>query len=296
MAVGTDGGGSIRCPSSCAGIVGIKPTLGRVPREFFGDACFNYAAAGPITRTVGDLRLMLAVMSGPFTDDLHTLEVDPMPLPEAPPEGGVSGLRIAWIERFGAIPLDEEVAALPGAAVQAMEGAGARVEAVDGSIFADAFEYYVVIATTAHAGRLTAVLEKWGDKITPSMQASIRQGGTYSAADLVRAGDRRTALYRSVQAMFHDYDLIVTPTHNAPPKTVDENCAINSQMYAERAGYLYPFNLSSNPAASVPVGFTTSGLPVGLQVVGPWYGEPQMLSAMAWVEAAMPWGAKRPTL
>lgn len=296
IALGTDGGGSIRCPASCAGIVGIKPTLGRVPMEFFGDAFFNYAGAGPLTRTVDDLGLMLAVMSGPFVDDLHTLEVAPMPIPQAPLQGSVSGIRIAWIERFGDIPLDDEVAALTGATVQAMAAAGAEVEAVSEPAFADAFDYYVVIATTAHAGRLTAVLEKWGDKITPSMQASIRQGATYSAADLVRAGDRRTALYRRVQSLFEDYDLILTPTMNAPPKTIDENGAINSEMYSQWAGYLYPFNLTSNPAASVPVGFTSSGLPIGLQVVGPWYCEPTILSAMAWLETARPWAQVRPVL
>lgn len=296
MALGTDGGGSIRCPASCAGIAGIKPTLGRVPMEFFGDAFFNYAGAGPLTRTIDDLALMLSVMSGPFSDDLHTLEVAALPVRESPLNGEVSGLRIAWIERFGDIPLDPEVAELTTSAVRAMEAAGAKVEAISEPAFADVFVYYAVIATTAHAGRLTALLEKWGDKITPSMRASIEQGGTYSAADLVRAGDRRTALYRRVQTLFKDYDLILTPTMNAPPKTVDENGAINSHMYSQWAGYLYPFNMTSNPAASIPVGFTANGLPVGLQIVGAWYDEPTILKAMAWLEKAMPWAQERPVL
>lgn len=296
MAVGTDGGGSIRCPASCAGIAGIKPTLGRVPFEVFPEGFAAYAFAGPLTRTIGDLALMLAVMSGPLRDEPHTLEIPAMPVPDQPPEPAVKGKRIAWIERFGDIPLDAEVAEKTNAAVAAMAAAGAHVETVTLPEFADVFDCYVVIATAAHAGRMTALAAQWGDRITPSMRASIEQGGRYSAAELVRASDRRSFLFRTVQALFERFDLMATPTMNAPPKTVDENGAINSPMYAQWAGYLYPFNLTGHPAASVPVGFTGSGLPIGLQLIGPWYADTAVMQAMAWLERERPWAQIRPPL
>lgn len=296
LAQGTDGGGSIRCPASCTGIVGIKPTLGRVPFELMPDAFGNYAFTGPLTRTVDDAALMLSVMSGPLPADPWTLAIPQLPTPDEPVRGSVDGLRVAWIERFGDTPLDPEVASATGEAVAALSDAGARVEALVEPAFADVFEYYAVIATAAHGGRLTALLEKWGEKITPSMRSCIEQGGTYSAAQLVQASDRRTALFRRVQQLLEDHDLIVTPTLNAPPKTVDENGAINSPMYSQWAVYLYPFNLTAHPAASVPVGFTDSGLPIGLQLVGPYYSEPRLLETMAWLEANRPWAARRPPI
>lgn len=294
LAQGTDGGGSIRCPASCTGIVGIKPTLGRIPFELMPDGFGNYAFTGPMARTVDDAALMLAVMSGPLGADPWTLAVPALPAPDAPVRGSVAGLRVAWIERFGAVPLDPEVATATGDAVAALSDAGARVEAVVEPAFADVFEYYAVIATAAHGGRLSGLLEQWGERITPSMRSCIEQGRSYSAAQLVQASDRRTALFRRVESLLEAHDLIVTPTLNAPPKTVDENGAINSTMYSEWAVYLYPFNLTGHPAASVPVGFTSAGLPVGLQLVGPWYSEPRLLETMAWLEANRPWAARRP--
>ena len=151
----------------------------------------------------------------------------------------------------------------------------------------------MVIATTAHAARLESVAQKWGDRLTPSIRESIARGLTYSAAEWQRASDRRTVLFRAVQRLFEGFDLIVTPTMTAPAKPLDAGGSIASAMYAEWAGYLYPFDLTGHPAMSVPCGFA-EGLPVGLQLIGPWFGEQRLIDVATALEDAGRWSERRP--
>ncbi|WP_158813459.1 amidase [Methylocapsa sp. S129] len=292
LAIGTDGGGSIRCPAACTGVAGLKATLGRIPFEQFPDSFVNYAAVGPMTRVVEDLPLLLSVMSGPQIDDPYSYAVEPfMPAPKKEP---VRGLRIAWIENFGNVRPEAEVDALTKRTIERLASEGAHVEAVSTPIFHNVFDTYVVIATTAHAARLESVAARWGEKITASLRQSIARGLSYSAAEWQRASDRRSVLFRAVQRLFERYDVIATPTMNAPPVGLDAGGSIESQMYAEWAGYLYPFNLTGNPALSVPCGFTAGGLPVGLQLVGAYHDEQRLIDVAQAIENAGGWRERRP--
>jgi len=294
MAIGTDGGGSIRCPAACTGTFGLKATLGRIPFETMPEAFANYAFVGPMTRTVEDIPLLLSVMSGACPNDPYSLATPPFvsrPRPDA-----IRGLRVAWIERFGAIAPEPAVADLAGRAVKMLEGQGAQIQTPAVPEFENVFDTYVVIATTAHAARFESIAQKWGDKLTPSIRESIARGLTYSAAEWQRASDRRTVLFRAVQRLFERFDLIVTPTMTAPPKPLDAGGSIASEMYAEWAGYLYPFNLTGHPAMSVPCGFTPEGLPVGLQLIGPWFGEQRMIDVATALENAGRWSERQPSL
>ena len=201
---------------------------------------------------------------------------------------------MAWIERFGSIRPEAEVGALTKHAVELLAAQGAQVEALSSPIFDNVFETYVVIATTAHAARLEQIEKQWGDKITASLRQSIARGLTYSAAQWQRASDSRTVLFRAVQRLFESYDVLVTPTMNAPPVGLDAGGSIESQMYAEWAGYLYPFNLTGNPALSVPCGFTADGLPVGLQLVGAYHDEQRLIDIALAIESAGGWSDRRP--
>lgn len=296
IAVGTDGGGSIRCPASCSGVLGIKATLGRIPFESFPEGFASYAFTGPLARTVDDLALALALMSGPASSDPHSLRVERMHVPQLPSKPRVNGLRIGWIKRFGGRPVDPDVARLTSDAVRNMAEYGAHVEELDDQAFADVFEYYVVIATTAHGARLAALAQSLGERMTNSLRACVEQGKRYSAVDYQKAADRRTGLFRHVQSLFDRFDLLATPTMSAPPPTIDAGGAINTPMYADWAVSLYPFNLTGHPAASIPCGFSRDRLPVGLQLIGPWYGEAAILGVAAWMEASSPWAGTHPPI
>lgn len=295
LAVGTDGGGSIRCPASCTGVVGLKPTLGRVPSERVPDGFANFSFIGPMARTVDDVSLLLSVMAGAVEGDPFSIAAGAvaMPAPRAV-ETAARGLRIGWIEHFGRYRTDAEVANLTRAAMMSLAGEGALVEPLHDPCFDDVFERYVVLATTAHAARYGHLPAIWGDRMSASIRASIANGQRYSAVEWQRAHDWRTTLFRAVQRLFERYDIIATPTMIAPPRLVDAEGSIATEAYAEWAAPLYPFNLSSDPAMSVPAGMTADGLPVGLQLVGPWFGEQRLLDVAALLERLHGWPARRP--
>lgn len=292
LAVGTDGGGSIRCPAACTGVLGLKATLGRIPNEPMPDGFGNFAFVGPMARSVQDLALLLRVMQGALAADPFSIAADAM-VPAAKP---VRGLRVAWMQDFGLYRAEPETAALTAEAVRLLEEAGAIVEQVCPPCFDDLFPTYQVLATTAHASRLGALFDAAGDRMTDSLRDSIAIGRRWSAVDLQQAQDRRTTLFRSIQRLFKRHDLICTPTMLAPPPLVDAGGSIATDAYAEWAAALYPFNMSGHPAASVPAGFTRAGLPVGLQLVGPWFGESQILQAASHLQEAIGGFAYPPTV
>jgi aspartyl-tRNA(Asn)/glutamyl-tRNA(Gln) amidotransferase subunit A len=296
LAVGTDGGGSIRCPASCCGLVGLKATLGRIPFEA-PDGFGNYSFVGPMARRVQDVSVLFSVMAGMLAADPFSLGAPALPKSIlGAPEGTTAGLRIGWIEHFGRYRTEPEVAALTSAAVRAFERQGAHVEELHDPCFDDVFDTYTVIASSAHAARFGGLVERWHERMTPSILDSIAKGTRWSAVDLVHAHDRRTALFRAVQRLFERFDVIATPTMTAPPKPLDAGGSIATEMYAEWAAPLYPFNLTGHPALSVPAGFTASGLPVGLQLIGPWFAEAQLLGVAARLERINPWHERRPSM
>ena len=292
LALGTDGGGSIRCPASCVGAVGLKATLGTVPFESFPDAFGNYAFGGPLARNAADAALMLAALAGP--NDLDPYSRPGTPRGTVSAEGAARRVRIGWIGQFGPYRTDPEVLRLTAGAVQALEAEGAVVEPIAPDCFAAVFETYRVIATAAHAARLGPVLARWGDMITESLRSSIGVGAGWSAVDLVRAQDRRTVLFREVQALFRRFDVLATPTMLQPPPELHQNGSVASEWYAEVAAPLYPFNLTGHPALSAPAGFTEGGLPVGLQLAGRWQAEQGLLDLAALLELRLGLVGRRP--
>jgi aspartyl-tRNA(Asn)/glutamyl-tRNA(Gln) amidotransferase subunit A len=295
LAIGTDGGGSIRCPASCTGVVGLKATLGRIPNEFFPDAFGNYAFVGPMARTVQDTALLLSVMEGAVDADPYSIAAPPAPARDLT-GANVKGLRIGWIEHFGRYRTDAAILPPLEAALAALVAQGARVHPLSDPCFDDVFDTYIVIATSAHAARLGAMAEAAGERMTASLRESIAIGQRWSAVDMLRAQDRRTALFRNVQHLFARFDLIATPTMLAPPPGLNAGGSVATPWYAEWAATLYPFNLTGHPAASVPAGFSADGLPVGLQLVGPWHAEQRILSTAAVLEQALEWPDRWPML
>ncbi len=294
IAIGTDGGGSIRCPAACTGVSGLKAGLGRIPFEQYPDSFSNHAFIGPMTRSARDLPVMLAALAGPHPTDPYSAATGPFaPRPAAE---RFDGLRIGWIGRFGQIEAKPETAALTRGALDLLTARGATVTDVSTDIFDDVFDYYVVIATTAHAARLSALAEAPGSKMTPSLITSVHRGQGYSAADWQRASDRRTRLHRNVQHLFESYDVIATPTMTGPSVGLDAGGSIETAFYARWAGFLYPFNLTGHPALSTPAGFTAEGLPVGVQLVGRYLDEQRLIDLAVALEADGGWISRKPKI
>ena len=285
--VGTDGGGSIRIPSSFTGIVGLKPTFGRVPAwplSPFG----TVAHLGPMTRTVEDAALMLTVISRPDIRDWHALPADGRDY-RIGLERGIAGLRIAASPDFGFVEVDPEVAAAFTAALAVLADLGARIDLVDppvgrpGSIFARTW--------FPAAGR---VLEKLPPEIRPRLDpgfvAMAEQGARYSRADIQDAMLERGELGVAMQAFLSDYDLLATPSTALPAFAagVEYPDPQRPERWSDWATFSYPFNLTQQPAISVPCGFTAAGLPIGLQLAAAKYGDALVLRAARAFEAARP--------
>lgn len=302
IAQGSDGGGSIRIPSSFCGIYGIKGTQGRVPRRNAGLGSWHpiqLSQTGPMARTVRDAAILLQVMAGPHP------EGDPLSLQEEPPDltadldGGVKGLRIAWSPDLGSVPVDPEVRLVTERAARAFEGLGARVEAPDLRVEMEELTQ----AFMAHWLVNTAVVykseyEEHAGLLVPYVRESIERGRGLLASDYFTALARIQMFRTEMRRLFSRYDLLVTPTLAVPAfpcgarpdtidgRTVDPNVGFHP--------FTYPFNVSGNPAASVPCGFSREGLPIGLQLVGRFKDEVTVLRASAAFERARPWADKRP--
>src|SRR5271170_2385877 len=168
LAIGTDGGGSIRCPSSCAGLVGLKATLGRIPQEA-PDGFANYFFVGPMARRAQDVSLLLSIMAGKLAADPFSIGAPPPTAPALETVESAAAIRIGWIEHFGRYRTDPEVARLTRAAVRDLEAQGAIIEELRDPCFDDVFDIYTVLASSAHAARFGGLVERWRERMTPSI-------------------------------------------------------------------------------------------------------------------------------
>jgi aspartyl-tRNA(Asn)/glutamyl-tRNA(Gln) amidotransferase subunit A len=287
LAVGTDGGGSIRIPCSFTGLFGIKPSFGRVPAwplSPFG----TVAHVGPMARTVADAALMLNVLALPDARDWHALPFDARDY-RTSLEDGVRGLRIAWSPDLGYAKVDPEVAALVSRSVRIFEELGATVEEKN-----PGFENPEPVFRTHWFSSAAFLLKDLGsDKkklVDPGLLDVAAQGEKISAAAILDAQMKRGALGALMNLFHRDYDLLVTPTLAVAAFDTGREFPGTSKndRWTDWTPFTYPFNLTQQPAASIPCGFTRAGLPVGLQIVGPKYADALVLRAARAFETARP--------
>ncbi len=312
LALGTDGGGSVRIPAACCGIVGLKPTLGGVPHIHAPDAFGNNSYIGPMCRSVADTRLAFDIISGPDRGDPYALTAPT----ETPALENLSGLRLAWLAQAGPA-LDPEVASLCRESIDILAEMGAEVTEIEED-FAALEADYLTVMRASFAARLGHHLrenleteqneqnERTESPLDSSLIELIRRGQTLSATDLAAAQFGRSELFRHIQERFTACDFILSPTLSAPALALGQDpwgaVTIAGKEIAAgsiRAGwypYTFPFNLSGHPAVSIPSGFSANGLPVGLQIVGPWHADRRVLELAAMLEAARPWGHLRPKI
>ena len=294
---GSDGAGSIRMPSHFCGIFGLKPSYGRVPNYPAGTLDYT-AHSGPMTRTVADSALMLEVMAGPHWMDHASLEAGPAPYLARLGEG-IKGKRVAFSPDLGHARVDPEVAALVRAAANRFAELGAIVEEVKTPWAAEGPEL-IRYFWAAHIARLAAKLPEWEAKMDPGLVACIKDGAAVSISDYVVTRDRKMAYVSGIHKWFEGWDFLLTPSASVAAfpaeKLMPDHWPQHVWDWVSWAEFSYPFNLSWNPAASVPCGFTAEGLPVGLQIVGKRFDDLGVLQASAAFEAIAPWADKRPSL
>ncbi len=294
FALGTDGGGSVRIPSALCGLFGIKAQFGRVP-IFPVSAAPTLSHVGAMARTVRDAALLLGVMAGHDRRDAFGV-AGPVPDFLAACDGGARGLRIAWSPTFGYAAPEPEVAALCEAAARRFEGLGCAVEPVEDALGADPLEMWMAEFYGGIGTKLKDLMAARPDELDPAVVATLGAGLDATMVQFFEQVFARYAFREKMRLLFERYDLLLSPTlpcaafdagRDTPPGLEARN--IVSWVY-----YTYPFNLTGQPAASIPAGFTAEGLPVGLQMVAGINREADIFRAAAAFEEAAPWAARRP--
>ena len=299
LAVGTDAGGSIRIPASFCGIYGLKPSFGRVPQAPGFAGWETLSVTGPMTRTVRDAAAMLDVMAGPDDRDRLSLPRDAgAPFLEAC-DAGLAGLSVGWTADLAYARVDPEVADLCAAAAELFEGLGCHVEVVTPG-WDDPAEIFRTLAPAEIYGAWAARLADDEDQLDRSLVALLRHGQSITADQYLAAARRRHEFWTDVQRFLARFDLLLMPTVAVPPFEVGRPGLNEIQgQPVSPLGWIpftFPFNLTGQPAATVPVGMTSSGLPVGLQIVGRRFSDRTVLAASAAFEAAQPWAERRPAI
>jgi len=297
--VGTDGGGSVRIPASFTGTVALKPTYGLIPlwpASPFG----TLSHAGPMARSVRDCATLLDLVAGFDARDWSAMPSPTRSFVDGLDEG-VAGLRVAFSATLGFGSNDAEVESTVRAAVAELAAAGAEVEEVDPG-FEDPVEAFHVLWFTGTAKVLEQFVQAAGpailDRIDPALRRAAEIGAAYTASEYLDANAVRMDLGLRMGTFHRDHDLLVTPTMpvTAFPASQAAPDGWPSQLWTSWTPYTYPFNLTQQPAISVPCGFTRAGLPVGLHLVGPRHADALVLRAARAYEQRTHWTASIPRL
>ncbi|TFF99204.1 MAG: amidase [Promethearchaeota archaeon] len=300
LAIGSDGGGSIRIPSCFCGLYGLKPSFGRIPHyPKLGLNFITLSHYGPIVRYVKDAALMLDAMKGPHESDQHSLPEENINYFEVV-DDKPKDLSIAYSLDLGFVKaINTEVEEAILSAVGKFEQFGWTVEEAE----IDLKKPHMAFSTLVTAGLahdFESYLDEWADKMTPNLVRLIRAGTTYSAIDLLRARMLRKAMYEQVSKLFQKFDILITPTTAVfafelgkmfPNKIGGRRASPTAWM-----SFTFPFNMTWNPAATIPCGWSSENTPIGMQIVGRRYDEKTVLQVSKAFEEIAPWQDKKPNL
>ncbi|MGH8067444.1 MAG: amidase [Candidatus Entotheonellia bacterium] len=296
LAVGTDGGGSVRIPSSFCGIYGLKPHVGRVP-VYPASATGDLSHVGPMTRTVRDAALMLNAIAGADARDRLSLPTSHPDYLKAV-EGDIRGLRVAWSADLGFALVDPQVRQITAEAVKAFSAVGCEVEETNPGFDnpGELFQHFFYV----NIGAMLQDYPGYESKIDPQLLANITEVKAVSGRHYARSILRRGAIFEKIRRVFATYDVLLCPTVAVPPfeVSIEGPTQIAGRPVDRRAWIVMTplFNLTGQPAATVPCGFTSDGLPIGLQIVGRRFDEVTVLRASAAFEVVRPWAHKRPPI
>lgn len=300
LATGSDGGGSIRIPANFCGVYGIKPTQGRVSAYTgsYSDPMPNiFSQNGPLSRSVSDSALLLQVLAG------HDPR-DPTSMREVPPDFvaasnmSVKGLRIAWSPDFGFANVDPEVAEVTSRAAHVFQELGCDIEEPDLALDPP-YDTYGSLMTADSYAKYGKYLESHREQLTEFARFFMDHGAKVTATDYAKCLGLIDHLKSKMADLFRQYDLLLSPTACFPafpnskyPGEVSGNSAFPDQYF--NGAFTMPINAIGHTAATVPAGFSSNGLPIGLQIVGRRGGEATVLAASAAFEQAKPWIQNHP--
>lgn len=295
LALGTDAGGSIRIPAAFCGIVGHKPTHGLCPM-WPPSAFYPLAHVGPMTWTVADAALMMDVLTTPDARDA-TLPRSDAAFREAIQGDDLAGWRIAFSADLGYVDVAPEIAEAVATAAGVFEEVGAIVEACDPG-FDDPLESFNRLFYGGAANALRDIAADQREQMDPNLVAVAQWGAGLSMLDYLEAANERAALTERLSLFHRQWDLLVTPTLPIPAfgagREVPEGWP--HLRWPTWTPFTYPFNMTGQPAVSVPCGFTNGSLPIGLQIVGARHDDTRVLRAAHFYQQARPLTDKRPVL
>ena len=290
LADGSDMGGSLRNPASFCGVVGLRPSLGRVPEWPQPNLWESTSVGGPLARNVDDLALLLSVLAGP--DRRSPLALGDPGTAFAPPlSGTLRGLRVAWsLDLGGAFEVDHEVARVIEDAGRLIARNGARTFGAWPEL-EHADETFRTLRAWHFQARYGALLREHPEAFKQSLADNIRAGESLTGADVALAYERRTEIAQRMRTFFDDYDVLVMPVSQVPPFPADQEfpSEINGNplgSYLDWMRSAYFITVTGCPAISVPAGTTADGLPVGVQIVAPHGADRRLLGIAAAFEAA----------
>lgn len=304
LAVATDGGGSTRIPAACNGVVGLKQSMGTVPHSQVDDAFGNLTYVTPTTRTVADTALMLQAMAGAHPSDPWSADV---PVPNysaaAGAPGDLRGKRILFAKAPKGRPVSREVAASFESALGHLRSLGAELEELPDTGDFDIEQLWRTLNHTVWLTRFSAMASERPGDMSPSLLRQLKLAAHVSGADYQKAMFDRTRLFRHVQSLLERNDLLAMPTLSRTALPIDQDLfgeiEIDGERFPEvRANWFpwtMPFNLTGHPAVTLPCGFGENGLPIGIQLVGRFRGDADLLHAAARLEASLALLSHRPT-
>lgn len=289
VCTGSDTGGSLRIPAAKCGVVGFRPSPGLVPveRRPFGWAPIS--VVGPMGRTIADTSLLLAAQAAMDACDPLSYPVDPLAFQQPLPRD-LGSLRVAWTEDFGVCAVDPEIRAVMRSRIDAMHSLFRSCDRVSLD-FGEAHRCFDVIRAVSYVGRYHDAYQNNRESLGPNVRANYEMGAAMSLADFAWAHMEQTRIYRKFQETFEDYDLVLAPTTPVSPFPwkqlyIDEIDGQKLDNYYQWLALTYVITLVTNPAVSMPCGVDHKGMPFGLQVIGPFRGDGELLGAAHAMEQA----------
>lgn len=297
LALGSDGAGSIRIPASYTNVFGLKPGFGRVP-AFPPDIDMPHSVVGPMSRTVLDSALMLEIIARPEPRDPFAWPI-PFAMPNDMADPKLKGLRVAVSPRMGfnAPLVDTEVDSLVAQAAPLLSDAGATVVEADPVWPVDPLEPFKVFWQAACISTVDGFEAYRQPLLDPYLRAVAATSGFLTLKDYLAAMKQRLDIHAAAHAFFQRYDLLIGPVMPVPAFDVERDVPVGFEVDDwSWCPYTYPWNMTGQPAASVPIGFTKAGLPVGVQIVGRTGGEADVLRAASALEARLRLHLYRPPI